>query len=181
MGKAVSLRRWPDRSNVITWPLLSNHPEPIRREVLSKNSTRAMSRSTIAYPQAAELLVTENRDRESSGQFRLARPGVGADNRPVAVPERCWLPGAVIAVPRPAPTVIPVPPSLWPAATPLPWPLPLPPPLPPPFPPPLPPPAPAPPPPPRNASVSVGKPHDPRPPRLAVVSDLPEHSESQPT
>jgi hypothetical protein len=32
-----------------------------------------------------------------------------------------------------------------------------------------------------NAPVKASKPHDPRPPRLAVVSDLPADSETKPT
>jgi hypothetical protein len=31
-----------------------------------------------------------------------------------------------------------------------------------------------------NASVKTGKPHDPRPSKLAVVSDLPRDSETKP-
>src|SRR5262249_20020595 len=71
----------------------------------------------------------------------VAFPGVGADSRSVAVVERCWLPGAEIAVPRPAPTAwsAPAPPA-FPTA---PWPAPL---LPAAAPPPLPPPLPPPPP-----------------------------------
>jgi len=47
----------------------------------------------------------------------LALPGEGVDRRWVAVSERCRLPGAVSAVPRPAPVVKPLDP---PASCPMP-------------------------------------------------------------
>ncbi len=89
----------------------------------------------------------------------LALPGAGVDRRWLAVSERCRLPGAVIAVPRPAPVVKPLDP---PAPSPMPWPFPWPPPAagpaplpPPPAPPPPPPAPPPPPPPPPFASAGV--------------------------
>src|SRR5713101_1653273 len=66
----------------------------------------------------------------------LALPGVRVERCWVAVGERCWLPGAEIAVARPAPTAMPPPGSaLFPVATP-PLPCPPPPPTPTPTPPP---------------------------------------------